>query len=688
MRTTLCNLLIMLLGAMPSGLLAQCPVEQMDLKIEVGTDDYGYEGYWQLVPAGNSCGVATIWEGGNDVQVGCSGGGDQDATTVFGYGDNITISENIGCIDNGSYDIKYVDDYGDGGMTFSVILDDIYEVYNFSGTGAGNTFNFEVASPLEYDAGVVAVIVNPYNNPGDVIIKGAVFNYGATIINTLEVAYSIDGGPETVSTITGLNVLPFTATDFVHPISWNILTNGTYNVKLSSGKINGNDDLLSTNDFTSKEIVIGDPIPNNIADYLIFVEEYEIIGEADDEINNPTDLDFHPILTQKQVWITNKGTEGSGGSTVTFWNAGLPSQTSELKKDGNAWHFMSLPTAIAFSENTNFATAPGVKDANHSGGTFTGPTLWSSDMDIYAEPSGGNGSHLDMLHQSPFSMGIAAWKDNAFFVFCDYHGYIHMYDFQEDHGPGNDDHSDGKVWEYIDFDVNMINDDLPSHLVYDKSSNFLYVIDAGNGRIIRMNPESGNVTGTFSHPNEPLAEADEIENTDWVEIVNTGLIEPVGIDVIDNYMLVGDHATGEIIIYDISTVPAVELKRLQTGRTGLMGIKIGPDGLIWFVDQDEDELVRVNITNTVAIPNHDLQNSFSVFPNPSNGIIHVNFETQYQNINVTATVLNQLGEIIYTQSGITGRQMQIDISRYSAGAYTLKLETESGFASKKIIVVK
>lgn len=263
-----------------------------------------------------------------------------------------------------------------------------------------------------------------------------------------------------------------------------------------------------------------------------------------------------------------------------------------------------------------------------------------------------------------------------------------MYDFQEDHGPGNDDHSDGKVWEYIDFDVNMINDDLPSHLVYDKSSNFLYVIDAGNGRIIRMNPESGNVTGTFSHPNEPLAEADEIENTDWVEIVNTGLIEPVGIDVIDNYMLVGDHATGEIIIYDISTVPAVELKRLQTGRTGLMGIKIGPDGLIWFVDQDEDELVRVNITNTVAIPNHDLQNSFSVFPNPSNGIIHVNFETQYQNINVTATVLNQLGEIIYTQSGITGRQMQIDISRYSAGAYTLKLETESGFASKKIIVVK
>ena len=678
---------LVLSGCISDFIMAQCPVGQKDVKIEVTTDNYGYAGYWQLVPAGNACGTGTIWEGGNDVQVGCTGGGDQDATTAYGYGDNITVTENIGCLNEGFYDIKYIDDWGDGGMNFTVILDDIYPMYSFEGTGTGNTFNFEVTSPLDYDASITSITTNPYNSPGDVIIRGSVFNYSANTINSLEVIYTIDGGAEIVSTISGLNILPFTSADLEHPIAWNAVTNGTYSINFSTGKINGNDDLNPANDFAVKDLVIGDPIPDIIADYLTFVEEYEVIGNSGDEINSPTDLDFHPILSDYQVWVTNKGTEGSGGSTVTFWDAGKPSQTSEWKQDGNAWHFMSLPTGIAFSENTNFATSPGVKDANHSGGTFTGPTLWSSDMSIYAEPSGGNGSHIDMLHESPFSMGIAAWHDNAFFVFCDYHGYVHMYDFQQDHGPGNDDHSDGKVWEYIDFDIEMINDDLPSHLVYDKPSGYLYTIDAGNGRIIRMNPESGNVTGTFSHPNEPLAEANEIENTDWVEIVNTGLIEPVGIDVIDNYMLVSEHATGEIIIYDISTVPAVELKRLQTGRTGLMGIKIGPDGLIWFVDQDDDELVKVNITNTVAIPDQDLQNSFSVFPNPSNGIIHINLETQFQNINMTAIVINQLGEIIYSQSGITGSQMQIDISRYPAGTYTLELETNSGFASKMIIVM-
>lgn len=681
-------LLILATGLVFKNASGQCPVGQMNVKIEVATDTYGYEGYWQLVPAGNACGTGTLWEGGNDVQVGCLGGGDQDATTAFGYGDNITITEDAGCLDEGFYDIKYVDDWGDGGFNFTVILDDIFPVYEFVGSGTGNTFNFEVTQPLTYDAGITTVSINPYNNPGDVIIAGVISNFGATVINSIEVKYAIDGGTETVATLDGLNILPFTSETFEHPTLWNILSNGTYSVKLSTGKINGNDDLNAANDFAIKDIIIGDPIPDMISDYLTYVEEYEVIGNSSDEINNPTDLDFHPILTDYQVWITNKGTEGSGGSTVTFWNAGKPSQTSEWKKDDNAWHFMSLPTGIAFSENTNFATSPGVKDANHSGGTFTGPTLWSSDMSIYAEPSGGNGSHIDMLHQSPFSMGIAAWHDNAFFVFCNYHGYIHMYDFQKDHGPGNDNHSDGKVWEYLDFDVEMINDDLPSHLVFDKPSGYLYLIDAGNGRIIRMNPESGEVTGTFPHPNEPLAEANEIENTDWVEIVNSGLIEPVGIDVIDNYMLVSDHATGEIIIYDISTVPAIELKRLQTQRNGLMGIKIGPDGLIWFVDQSDDELVRVNITNTVNTDDNNLENSFTVFPNPSDGIINLHANAGFQNLLFSIQVLNQLGEVIYSTKETIGNQFQIDISKYPSGTYTLKLESDVGFASKKIIVMK
>ncbi len=659
----------------------------MDLVVEVATDDYGYEGYWQLVPEGNLCGVGTIWEGSNMLQVGCSGAGEQDATSGNGYANNITVFETVGCINYGFYDIIYVDDWGDGGFSFHAELDE-YDMYHFVGEDLGNTFTFEVAPPLNYDASITALNTNVYNNIGEVVIEGTIFNYSANTITTLDVKYSVDGGSEVVSTLTGLNIPPFTDMEFVHPISWEPVLNGAYLVKLSTGEVNGNDDLNLLNDFTLKTLYIGDPIPNVIDEYLTFVEDFEVIGDASNGIELPTDLDFHPVLTDYQVWIVNKGIAETGGSTVTFYDAGTPSQTSEWKQDGNAWHFMSLPTGIAFSENTNFATSPGIKDANHSGGTFTGPTLWSSNMDIYAEPSGGNGSHLDMLHQSPFSMGIAAWKDNAFFVFCDFHGYVHMYDFQKDHGPGNHDHSDGRVWEYYDFDISMINDDLPSHLVFDKATNYLYTIDAAKGRIVRMNPESGEVTGTFPHPNEPLAEANIIENTDWVEIVSSGLIEPVGIDVIDNYMLVSDHATGEIIIYDITNVPAVELNRIQTERTGLMGIKIGPDGLIWFVDQDMDELVRITLTNVVAVTETDLENSINVYPNPSNGVFLLSCDNATPISSLAVSISNQLGQIVFETVLTEPKQEQIDISILSAGTYTLNLTTSEQSISKQLIILK
>jgi len=668
-------------------MLAQCPAGQMDLTVEIETDNYGFEGYWQLVPEGNSCGVGTLWAGGNILEVGCSGAGEKDATSGNGYANDVTVVESVGCIDYGFYDLIYVDDWGDGGFSFHVELDG-YDMYHFVGADMGNTFAFEVTPPLNYDASVTSISTKVYNYVGDITIEGLAFNFGADTINSLEVIYSVDGGADVVSTLTGLNMAPFSSAAFAHPIPWNAVANGIYSIKLSTGKVNDNDDLNVLNDFTIKDLHIGDPIPNVISEYLTFVEGFEVIGDASDDIDLPTDLDFHPVLSDYQVWIVNKGTEALGGSTVTFYNAGTPAQTSEWKQDGNAWHFMSLPTGIAFSENTNFATSPGIKDANHAGGTFTGPTLWSSDMDIYAEPSGGNGSHLDMLHQSPFSMGIAAWRDNAFFVFCDFHGFVHMYDFQADHGPGNHDHSDGRVWEYYDFDIGMISKDLPSHLVFDKASNYLYTVDAAKGRIIRMNPESGEVTGTFPHPNEPLAEANIIENTDWVEIVSSGLIEPVGIDVIDNFMLVSDHATGEIIIYDITSVPAVELNRIQTERTGLMGIKIGPDGLIWFVDQDLDELVRITLTDVVAINETSLENSINVYPNPSNGVFVLSCDNSLQHSVLEISILNQLGQIVYANK-IDGPALeQFDISMLAAGTYTLNLTTVDNTISKQLIILK
>src|SRR5690606_37169917 len=163
---------------------------------------------------------------------------------------------------------------------------------------------------------------------------------------------------------------------------------------------------------------------------------------------------------------------------------------------------------------------PGIRDANHTAnGTFTGPTLWSSHPDINAQPCGGDGSHLDMLHGSPYSMGIAHEADNIYWVFDGYNEHIVQYDFNEDHGPGNDDHSDGEIRRFTDITVEK-EGKVPSHLILGKTTGWLYVVDNGNDRVLRVYINSATtMSPNLPLINEPLT-VNATMNADWEVIIN------------------------------------------------------------------------------------------------------------------------------------------------------------------------
>lgn len=332
--------------------------------------------------------------------------------------------------------------------------------------------------------------------------------------------------------------------------------------------------------------------PNYAGLYAKKVPILNIVANSTNRLVFPQDLDFHPTRPN-ELWIINKDIEATGGSTVTITNPGTKNQSFEFRRDGNAWHFMALPSALSFSNNGNFATSHNILDANHSGGTFTGPTLWSSDMNIYAMPSGGNGSHLDMLHGSPFTMGIESESDNVFWVFEGYRGQIVRYDFASDHGPGNDDHSDGKLHRYPEAAVKRIAE-VPSHLVLDKDKKWLYIVDGGNKRVLRMDINSATKDKELDLINEPLSEHWEMKGAIIEEFVapSFGLNQPCGIELKENRLFVSDYATGEIICFDISTHK--EISRINTINKGIAGIKIGPDGKLWYVNALNGELRRVD----------------------------------------------------------------------------------------------
>jgi sugar lactone lactonase YvrE len=404
---------------------------------------------------------------------------------------------------------------------------------------------------------------------------------------------------------------------------------------------------------------------------------FEEIAGPGNLIAQPNDLDFNPDQTNgfPALWVINEGTINTGGSTVTIFNPGESSQTTSYKKDGNSWHFMALPSALAFGDHGHWANSTGILSANHNGSLFTGPSLWASDFSIYAiTPPGGNGSHLDMLHQSPYSMGIAHEVDNIYWVFDGYHQTIVMYDFAIDHGPGNSYHDDGRVHYYYEVSVSRDLGGVPSHMVLDKATDWLYINDIGNQRIIRMKVGSAVKDQNLPFNMETLAERWSMKNVTQ-EVVATGLSKPCGIDVIDDRLVVTDNGTNEIIIYDISTNTISEVGRISVPHSNpnIRGVKVDPQGNIWFVDYTNSKVFKLSNQGVVGIQNLAENSRLSIFPNPA--VDYLNIQNPDGLEISSIRILGIQGNEVFYSENIRNT---VNVSDLQKGMYFIYLQDSEG----------
>ncbi len=539
--------------------------------------------------------------------------------------------------------------------------------------------NFSVTVPPAMEIELIEVVANRFgetNCPID--IAASVWNKGGEVIEDISVTFTV-GGNETVQEYTDLNLGPLEFMNLDLSDAWLPESAGLYTVNL---EISTPGDNALDNNSLSFQAEIFDKIetPDNVLEILASPKVEEMTG-ASASLDLPTDLDFFPINGKDELWIVNQETENEGGSTLIVRNATQGPQSFLRQVDGNSWHFMSLPTGIAFSDdNYNFATSPGVQDANHSGGTFTGPALWSSDPAIYAQPSGGNGSHLDMLHGSPFSMGIAHEKDNVFWVYDDYNSDIVRYDFAEDHGPGADDHSDGIIHRYGNIGISRILD-IPNHLILDKETGWLYFTDNGNSRVMRLDINSGTGSANLGLLNEPLAEHRRISGFTVETIIDSDLIFPAGIEIFNGKLLVGDWATGEIIAYDLND-NFTELARMETEQ-GLCGIKVGPDGNIWSVNREGNSLNVISIGTDVSTSDIDTKELVQVYPNPAKDRVAIKVD---HSENYMVRLVNAQGKVLLseTKNGLSF----MNLGELAGGIYTIRVEGKGYSHSQKLVITR
>ena len=135
-------------------LLSQCTSNQIEFEVEVTTDQWGYEAYWEITEQNSDCGVNTVFFGGNST-VGCSGGGLQvaSASDPGAYSNNSTVLSLPFCLDLDScYTFHMVDDFGDGGTSYNIMASGLPGVVaSFSSEGTMNSVVFCASPPVPYD---------------------------------------------------------------------------------------------------------------------------------------------------------------------------------------------------------------------------------------------------------------------------------------------------------------------------------------------------------------------------------------------------------------------------------------------------------------------------------------------------------------------------------------------------------
>ncbi len=258
-------------------------------------------------------------------------------------------------------------------------------------------------------------------------------------------------------------------------------------------------------------------------------------------------------------------------------------------------HFLARPSGIAFGFPGSLATAQEEDQITQptTPADFMGPTLWTSNLTIF---DGGHGGHIDMLHNSPNSAGIAWETGNTYWLFDGWNEALVRYDFRTDHGPGGADHSDGVVGRYVSGQVSYVPG-ISSHMQVDGAAGLLYVADTGNNRIGTLALGSGSRGGAIN-PNydgvdQHMMMGARVETL--IEGADHDLVMPCGLHVEDGVLYITDAETARIYGFNAADGAFIDYldlsSELEAGA--LQGITLGPDGALYFVDTTGNRLLRV-----------------------------------------------------------------------------------------------
>ena len=129
-----------------------------------------------------------------------------------------------------------------------------------------------------------------------------------------------------------------------------------------------------------------------------------------------------------------------------------------------------------------------------------------------------------------------------------------------------------------------------------------------------------------------------------------------------------------------------QLDHIIETEEGITGIKIGPEGNIWYTNRLTNKVMMVTPGEPVNVYNLEEIFPISVAPNPTSGMININLSG------------NSEGDLNYRLMSATGQKIrdglfintveELDLSGLQSGLYFITIFNETHATTKKVVMNK